>query len=99
MFMFSNETGEAKIWLEPEIGLAQNYGLSLRRLAAALRLAQEHEGRDRAGLRRLLCLVVRFALGLSPPNPVGKRLQNRGKRRFEACRLPLPILTTDGQIE
>lgn len=38
-----HETGEAKIWLEPEIVIAQNYGLSPARLAAALRLAQEHE--------------------------------------------------------
>lgn len=43
-----HETGEAKIWLEPGIGVAQNYGLSLRRLAAVLRLAQEHEDEIRA---------------------------------------------------
>lgn len=35
--------GEAKFWLDPEIELAQNYGLSRRRLASALRLVQEHE--------------------------------------------------------
>ena len=35
--------GEAKFWLEPRIELAQNYGLNRRRLAAALRLVQEHE--------------------------------------------------------
>ena len=28
-------TGEAKIWLKPRVGVAQNYGLSARRLAAA----------------------------------------------------------------
>ena len=38
-----HDTGEAKIWLEPEIAVAQNYGLSPARLAAALRLVQEHE--------------------------------------------------------
>ena len=38
-----HETGEAKIWLEPEVVIAQNYGLSPARLAAALRLAQAHE--------------------------------------------------------
>ena len=38
-----HETGEAKIWLEPEIAIAQNYGLSPARLAATLRLVQEHE--------------------------------------------------------
>jgi hypothetical protein len=41
-------TGEAKIWLEPEITIAQNYGLSPARLAAALRLVQEHENEIRA---------------------------------------------------
>jgi hypothetical protein len=43
-----HETGEVKIWLEPEIAIAQNYGLSPARLAAALRLAQEHENEIRA---------------------------------------------------
>jgi hypothetical protein len=38
-----HETGEAKIWLALEIAIAQNYGLSAARLAAALRLVQEHE--------------------------------------------------------
>ena len=37
-----HETGEAKFWLEPTIEVAQNVGLSPQRLAAALRLAQEH---------------------------------------------------------
>lgn len=35
--------GEAKFWLDPRIELAQNYGLSRRRLASALRLVEEHE--------------------------------------------------------
>ena len=43
-----HQTGEAKIWLEPEIAVAENYGLSQRRLAAALRLVQEHEDEIRA---------------------------------------------------
>ena len=43
-----HETGEAKIWLDPEIVLAQNYRLSPARLAAALRLVQEHEDEIRA---------------------------------------------------
>jgi hypothetical protein len=43
-----HETGEAKIWLEPEIAVAENYGLSERRLATALRLAREHEDEIRA---------------------------------------------------
>lgn len=36
-------TGEAKIWLEPAIELAQNYGLTPSRIATALRLIWEHE--------------------------------------------------------
>ncbi len=36
-------SGEAKFWLEPSIELAQNYGLSIRQVNAALRLIQEHE--------------------------------------------------------
>jgi len=43
-----HEMGEAKIWLEPEIAIAQNYGLSPARLAAALRLVQEHGNEIRA---------------------------------------------------
>ena len=43
-----HETGEAKIWLEPEVAVAQNYGLSPGRLAAALRLVQEHADEIRA---------------------------------------------------
>lgn len=35
--------GEAKVWLEPSIELADNYGLSRRALAAALRLIRERE--------------------------------------------------------
>ena len=35
--------GEAKFWLEPRVELAENYGMSGRRLAAALRLVRENE--------------------------------------------------------
>ena len=35
-------TGEAKLWLEPTIEVAQNFGLSPQRLATALRLARGH---------------------------------------------------------
>jgi hypothetical protein len=40
--------GEVKVWLEPTIELAQNYGLSARRLRAALALVwrHRHEIRD-----------------------------------------------------
>ena len=41
-------TGEAKFWIEPSIGLAQNYGLSPRRIATVIRLIQEHEDEIRA---------------------------------------------------
>jgi hypothetical protein len=40
--------GEAKIWPEPTMAVAQNYGLSPARLSAALRLVQEHEDEIRA---------------------------------------------------
>ena len=35
--------GEAKFWLEPEISLAQNYGLSTQQISVVLRVIQEHE--------------------------------------------------------
>ncbi|HXE59877.1 MAG TPA: DUF4160 domain-containing protein [Gemmatimonadaceae bacterium] len=35
-------TGEAKFWLYPVIEVAQNWGLSDRRLSTALRLAREY---------------------------------------------------------
>ena len=34
--------GEAKFWLEPNIELAQNFGLSRRHLSSAKRLTEEH---------------------------------------------------------
>lgn len=35
-------TGEAKFWLDPELALAANFGLSGKHVAAAERLAREH---------------------------------------------------------
>lgn len=35
-------TGEAKFWIRPEISLANNYGLTPTRLAAARRIALEN---------------------------------------------------------
>ena len=35
--------GEAKFWLEPELELAENYGLRSGELATARRLIEEHE--------------------------------------------------------
>lgn len=40
--------GEAKFWLEPQIELAQNYGLTKRQLSVAHRLIKEHEDEIRA---------------------------------------------------
>jgi Domain of unknown function (DUF4160) len=40
--------GEAKFWMEPEIELAQNYGLAARQVSAARRLIMEHEDEIRA---------------------------------------------------
>lgn len=41
------ERGEAKFWLEPEIELAQNFGLSRRSIATALRVIRENENEIR----------------------------------------------------
>ncbi|MCO6442340.1 MAG: DUF4160 domain-containing protein [Nitrococcus mobilis] len=35
--------GEAKYWLEPEIDLARNYGLSDKDLSVVRRLIEEHQ--------------------------------------------------------
>lgn len=43
-----HETGEAKIWMVPEIAAADRYGLSDRRLKVVLRIVQEHEHEIRA---------------------------------------------------
>ena len=34
--------GEAKFWLEPEVELAQNYGLSQRRITAVVGVIRRH---------------------------------------------------------
>jgi hypothetical protein len=47
-------TGEAKFWLEPSIALAQNFGLSQRNIAVALRLVREHKDEIRAAWRKSL---------------------------------------------
>ncbi len=39
--------GEAKFWLEPTIELAQNYGLTPKRLSTARRLIRENENEIR----------------------------------------------------
>ena len=46
------ETGEAKFWLEPEIGLAQNYGLNDRQIRAAEGLIRKHENDIRVAWRK-----------------------------------------------
>ncbi len=45
-------TGEAKFWLEPDVELATNFGLSQRNVAAALRLIQEREDEIRAAWQK-----------------------------------------------
>ena len=37
------QSGEAKVWLEPSIEVAQNTGLSRHEIGEALGLIQEHE--------------------------------------------------------
>jgi hypothetical protein len=48
----SHPNGEAKFWLEPEIELAVNFGLSARHVATAKRLVREHENEIRTAWRR-----------------------------------------------
>lgn len=43
--------GEAKFWVEPNVELAQNHGLSERKLRDALRLVEEHKDEVRAAWR------------------------------------------------
>ena len=44
--------GEAKSWIESEIGLAQNYGLSERDLRAIKALIEDHEDGIRSAWRQ-----------------------------------------------
>jgi hypothetical protein len=44
--------GEAKFWLEPEIELSQNIGLSQRELNEAMNLLRHHEQEIRDAWRR-----------------------------------------------
>ena len=48
MHVFIMRRARPRSGLEPEIMIAQNYGLSPARFAAALRLVQEHENEIRA---------------------------------------------------
>lgn len=41
-------SGEAKCWLEPQLELAQNYGLTPTRINTALRIIGEHQDEIRA---------------------------------------------------
>jgi len=41
-------TGEAKVWLEPGVAVAQNHGLSPTRLVTVVRLVEEHRDEIRA---------------------------------------------------
>lgn len=43
-----HESGEAKFWLDPEVTLAQNHGLSPQRIAAIVGIVKEHEQEIRA---------------------------------------------------
>lgn len=46
------QSGEAKFWIEPEILLAQNFGLGERELNETLRLIMEHENEIRNAWNR-----------------------------------------------
>ncbi len=47
-----HSTGEAKVWLEPRVELAVNYGLSPARITTTLRIVREHEDEIRAAWQR-----------------------------------------------
>ena len=36
------ERGEAKFWLDPNVELAQNFGLAARQIGAAKKIIEEH---------------------------------------------------------
>lgn len=40
--------GEAKFWIDPEITLARNHGLTARQIATVLRLITDHEDEIRS---------------------------------------------------
>lgn len=44
--------GEAKFWLQPQIGLAQNFGLTEKQLREAERIIRAHEDDIRAAWRQ-----------------------------------------------
>jgi len=46
------DRGEAKFWLEPEIEVAQNYGLSKSAIRTATRLIREHDDEIRSAWQR-----------------------------------------------
>ena len=46
------DDGEAKVWIEPEIGIARNDGLSWKALGVALSLVQEREDEIREAWRK-----------------------------------------------
>jgi Domain of unknown function (DUF4160) len=45
-------SGEAKLWLEPRIEIAQNHGLSQKELGTVRSLIEEHEDEIRSAWRR-----------------------------------------------
>jgi len=51
-------TGEAKFWIEPSVSLAQNYGLTDRRVAIAIRYIREHESEVIAAWKAHLAVEV-----------------------------------------
>lgn len=47
-----SQNGEAKVWLEPKIEIAQRAGLSLHEVNEALRLVQEHQNDIRSAWQK-----------------------------------------------
>jgi len=44
----SHPRGEAKVWLDPEIAIARNHGLTEKQLATVQRLIKRHENEIRS---------------------------------------------------
>jgi hypothetical protein len=47
-----SSSGEAKFWMEPEIEIAQNHGLSMKELKEADTLIKEHQDEIRTAWRQ-----------------------------------------------
>jgi uncharacterized protein DUF4160 len=68
-------TGEAKIWLEPRIALAQNEGLSQRKLIDVVELVREHETESRTAWESMRAEGAGAAWPVAARRPFGPRFR------------------------